>query len=140
MIEVMLPQTTFWPRYRWPIEVSSRGTVPQQAYRSTPDYHMLQYHEALGRTSCECIETTVIDESSYTPAMFVRMNSERLPKSLLVYGVMIGGKTKAGRPATRLQHRVMDSSSTFEMNATSWTQVAKYVSGRYRIVEEGTKT
>ncbi|CAM9757586.1 unnamed protein product, partial [Sphacelaria rigidula] len=71
--------------------------------RSAPDCHMLPYHEALERTSCECIETTVMRRTLLHPGRVTRMRDERLP-NIVMRGIMIGGQTRAGLPARRLPH------------------------------------
>ncbi|CAM9715851.1 unnamed protein product, partial [Sphacelaria rigidula] len=69
--------------------------------RSAPDYHMLPYHEVLERTSCECIEATVMRLTLLHPGRVIRMHDGRLP-NIVMRGVMAGGQTRAGRPARRL--------------------------------------
>ncbi|CAM9951989.1 unnamed protein product, partial [Sphacelaria rigidula] len=106
--------------------------------RSAPDYHMLlPYHEVLERTSCECIKATVIKRTLLHADRVGCMHDEPLP-SIFMQGVMVGGKTRAGRPARRLQHCIMDYCSYFGINATLWTQLAQDVSEWSRVVEEGT--
>ncbi|CAM9786944.1 unnamed protein product [Sphacelaria rigidula] len=64
------------------------------------------------------------------------MHDERLP-NIVMHGIMVGGKRRAGRPARRLQHWITDYYSYFGINATSWTQVALDVSEWFCVVEEG---
>ncbi|CAN0105448.1 unnamed protein product, partial [Sphacelaria rigidula] len=104
--------------------------------RSASDYHMLPYHEILERTSCECIEATMMKRTPLHAGRVVRMHNEHLP-NIVMRGVMVGGKTRAGQPARRLQHSTTDYCLYFRENATSWTQVAQDVFEWVRIVEKG---
>ncbi|CAM9826881.1 unnamed protein product, partial [Sphacelaria rigidula] len=92
--------------------------------RSAPDYHMLPYHKVLERTSCECIEATVMKRTLLNADRVVRMDDEHL-SNIVMRGVTVGGKTRAGRPARRLQHCITQYCSYFGINATSWTQMAQ---------------
>ncbi|CAM9660743.1 unnamed protein product, partial [Sphacelaria rigidula] len=99
-------------------------------------YHMLPYHEVLERTTCECIEATVMKRNLLHAGRIVRMHDERLP-NIAMRGVMFGGKTRAGRSTRRLQRCIADYCSYFGIRATSWTQFARGVSEWPRVVEEG---
>ncbi|CAM9396807.1 unnamed protein product, partial [Sphacelaria rigidula] len=97
---------------------------------------MLPYHEVLKRLSCECIEATVMKRTLLHAGRVVRMHDERLP-NIAMRGVMVGGKTRAGRPARRLQHCMTHYCSHFGINATSWMQFAQDLSEWSRVVKEG---
>lgn len=62
---------------------------------------------------------------------------ERLP-DIVMRGAVVGEETKAGRPARRLQHCLMEYCPDFGINAISWTKVAQDISEWCRLVEEGT--
>ena len=64
------------------------------------------------------------------------MSDDRLP-NMVMRGVMVGAKTRVGRPARRLQHSISDYCSLFRIDAMSWTQVAQDMSEWSRVVEEG---
>ncbi|CAM9502396.1 unnamed protein product [Sphacelaria rigidula] len=88
--------------------------------RRAPDYHMLPHHEVLQRASCECLEATVIKRILLHAGRVVRMHDEHVP-NIVMHGVIVGGKTRVGRPASFLQHCITDCCSCFETNARSWT-------------------
>ena len=97
---------------------------------------MLPYHEVLEQTSRESIETAVMKRILLHAARVVRMSDDRLP-NMVMRGVMVGSKTRVGRPARRLQHSTSDYCSLPRIDATSWTQVAQDMSVWFRVVEEG---
>ncbi|CAM9843697.1 unnamed protein product [Sphacelaria rigidula] len=68
--------------------------------RSAPDYHILPYHEISQRPGCECMEATAERRILMHAGCVLRTHDERLP-NIVMSGVMVGGKTKAGRPARR---------------------------------------
>ena len=97
---------------------------------------MLPFHTVLEQTRCESIEATVMKRILLHAGQVVPMNDDRLP-NIVMRGVMVGGKTRVGRPARRLQHSISDYCSLFRIDATSWTQVAQDMSEWSRVVEEG---
>ena len=54
-------------------------------------YHMLSYPDALARTVCENVETTVRKRRGLFAGFVARMGNERLPKRVM-YGELEGGK------------------------------------------------
>ncbi|CAM9819694.1 unnamed protein product, partial [Sphacelaria rigidula] len=104
--------------------------------RSVPDYHMLPNHEVLERTSCERIEATVMNPTLLHAGRVERMHDERLP-NIVMRGVMIGRKTRAGLTARCLQYCITDYCSYFGIDSTSWAQIAQDVSECSQVVEEG---
>ncbi|CAM9248585.1 unnamed protein product, partial [Sphacelaria rigidula] len=144
MIEVMLYGSEIWTIAHdifGALREAHRGFLlrcinERTSSRSAPDNHMLSHHEVLERTSCECVKATVIKRTLLHAARAVRKHDERLP-NIVMRGVTVGGKTREGRPARRLQHCITDYCSYFKINATSWTQVAQDVSEWPRVVEKG---
>ncbi|CAM9939791.1 unnamed protein product, partial [Sphacelaria rigidula] len=106
--------------------------------RSARDYHILPYHEVLEITTHECIEAEVTTRTLLLTGRVVRMRDACLP-ILVILGVMVGGKTKAGRPAQHLQHCITEHRSHLTISATSSTQVGQDVFEWYRVIEEGAK-
>lgn len=112
---------------------ANRGLLPgclkkHTSCRSTPDYHMLPYCEALKRTGCKSTEATVM-------RLIFLHTDESLP-NIVIHEVMIGEK-KAGQPARRPQQCVTEHCSDFGINANSWTQFAEDYSEWYQIVTRG---
>ena len=56
-----------------------------------------------------------------------------------MHGEIVGGKRKQGQPAKRLQHRITEYCSAFELDATCWVQTAQDAREWHRAVEEGTE-
>lgn len=79
---------------------------------------MVPYHEVLETTEHKCIEATVTRRTLLHAGHVERVHDERLPYKVM-RAVMVEGKTKAGRPAGRLQHYVTEYCSNFEMKATT---------------------
>ncbi|CAM9436546.1 unnamed protein product, partial [Sphacelaria rigidula] len=99
--------------------------------RSAPDYHMLPYHEVLETTTATVMKRTLLHVGRVA-----RQHDEPLP-NIVMRGVIVGGKTRIGRPARRLRHCITDYCSYVGINATWWTQVAQDVSEWSRVVKEG---
>lgn len=82
--------------------------------RNAPDCHVLPCREVIERTGFECIEATVMSRILLHIGNAVRIRDERL-SDIVMRGVMVRRKTTAGRRAGRLQHRVTENCSDFEI-------------------------
>ena len=96
----------------------------------------LSYSQALKKTDCESIETTVRTRRLLYAGQVLRMDDTRLPK-IMMCGELNAGKRRRGGTEKQWRHSLREDLKAFEINVDTWSVEATSEQGWTTIVGAG---
>ena len=96
-----------------------------------------KYVDALEKTGCESLETTIRRRRLLLAGFLHRQSDERLTRRLLYGGLVNGAKRRRGRPEKSWWTCLLDDLKAFGIDPDTWHSLARSRQGWYERVSQG---